>query len=181
MYTSKQSMVICKHIPLLKLPLCPDQSHLKGFPLPIQASTTGSVVYLLLYGIFFHTGLAGLFIRNFSESWREILGSLQPGDSQWTRKQRLHRGSVNCIWRRGGKRSGYHSFGQIDPISKHSIHTHIRYLSDIYIHLEKYSVSSTVAAASFLYIRWLYSFSNLLNSSVNVKEGGDHPTTACVI
>lgn len=39
-------------------PLCPDQSHLKGFPLPIQGPPLGRVVYLLS-DAFFYRGLSG--------------------------------------------------------------------------------------------------------------------------
>lgn len=125
MYTSQQSVVICKHIPLLQR-LCALTKVIWRDFLYLRFGLSTGCLFTLIWHFFplrFSKAQNSRFATSV-KSWREILGSLQPGDSQWTRKQRRHRGSVNCIWRRGGKCPRYHSFRQIDPISKHCSHTY---------------------------------------------------------
>lgn len=53
-----------KHIPRFQLPLCSDQSHLKGFPLPIQVPPLGLLTHLLFDAFIFNFCQVSLSIQS---------------------------------------------------------------------------------------------------------------------
>lgn len=80
-------------------PLCSDQSHLKGFPLPMNGPTLGLVVYLLLDAFFFQVCQTPT-LRSSHWEWRKFPSSLscRQSDSQWPWTKGLQRGSIDCSW-----------------------------------------------------------------------------------